>query len=338
MMKEAMFYQQAQENEVICGLCNHHCHIKNEKRGLCGVRENHDGKLYSLVYGRLIAEHVDPIEKKPLFHFLPGSKAYSISTVGCNFRCLHCQNYDISQYPHLHNGEISGKKRSAESVVEDALRQNCASVCYTYVEPTVFYEFAYDCSILAHKRQVKNVFVSNGYMTPEVTRHLAPVLDGINIDIKGFTDNFYKTVCKARLQPVLDNVQLMYELGVWVEVTTLIIPGLNDSAEELRDIARFIKSVSPTIPWHVTAFYPTYKMLDRPPTPVATLRKAREIGLEQGLHYVYEGNIPGEGGENTYCPNCGAELINRFGFSIRQNNLTDGCCSKCGRQISGVWA
>jgi pyruvate formate lyase activating enzyme len=183
-MKEAMFYKHGQKNEVVCGLCNHHCHIKEGKRGLCGVRENKDGKLYSLVYGRLVAEHIDPIEKKPLFHFLPGSKAYSISTVGCNFRCLHCQNYDISQYPHFHNGEITGNERSAESVVADAIRQDCASVCYTYVEPTIFYEFAFDCSILAHKQKLKNVFVSNGYMSPDVTRHLATVLDGINIDIK----------------------------------------------------------------------------------------------------------------------------------------------------------
>ncbi len=337
-MKEAMFYQQKEGNEVVCGLCNHHCHIKEGKRGLCGVRENQDGKLYSLVYGRLIAENVDPIEKKPLFHFLPGSRAYSIATVGCNFRCLHCQNYDISQYPHLQGGEIAGTKRSAESVVEDAVRQDCASVCYTYVEPTIFYEFAYDCSVLAHKRKLKNVFVSNGYMSPDVTRHLATVLDGINIDIKGFTDNFYKKVCKARLQPVLDNVKLMHELGVWVEVTTLVIPGLNDSKEELRDIARFVKSVSPAMPWHVTAFYPTYKMLDRERTPAATLRMAREIGLEEGLRFVYEGNIPGEGGENSYCPACGEELISRFGFSIRRTSLSEGCCSKCGESIEGVWS
>ena len=336
-MKEAMFYQQEEGNKVVCGLCNHHCHIKEGKRGLCGVRENQTGKLYSLVYGRLIAEHVDPIEKKPLFHFLPGSRAYSIATVGCNFRCLHCQNYDISQYPHLQGGEIAGTKRSAESVVEDAVRQDCASVCYTYVEPTIFYEFAYDCSVLAHKRQLKNVFVSNGYMSADVTRHLATVLDGINIDIKGFTDDFYKKVCKARLQPVLDNVKLMHELGVWVEVTTLVIPGLNDSKEELRDIARFVKSVSPAMPWHVTAFYPTYKMLDREPTPAATLRMAREIGLEEGLRFVYEGNIPGEGGENSYCPACGEELISRFGFSIRRISLSEGCCAKCGESIEGVW-
>ena len=337
-MKEAMFYEQGEENKVVCGLCNHHCHIKEGKRGICGVRENRNGKLYSLVYGRLIAENVDPIEKKPLFHFLPGSRAYSIATVGCNFRCLHCQNYDISQYPHRHGGEISGTKRSPESVVEDTVRQDCASVCYTYVEPTIFYEFAYDCSVLARKRKLKNVFVSNGYMSPEVTRHLATVLDGINIDIKGFTDNFYKKICKARLQPVLDNVQLMHELGVWVEVTTLVIPGLNDSKQELRDIARFIKGVSPAIPWHVTAFYPTYKMLDRERTPAATLRMAREIGLEEGLRFVYEGNIPGEGGENSYCPACGEELISRFGFTIRRNSLSEGCCPKCGEAIEGVWS
>jgi pyruvate formate lyase activating enzyme len=337
-MKEAMFYKTGKENEVVCELCNHRCHISDGKRGLCGVRENRDGVLYSLVYGRLIAENVDPIEKKPLFNFLPGSRAFSISTVGCNFRCLHCQNSDISQYPLLHNNKIAGSERTAETVVNEAVHSGSKSICYTYVEPTIFYEFAWDCSLLAHEKSLKNVFVSNGYMTPEVTRHLAPVLDGINIDIKGFTDDFYKKVCKARLQPVLDNVQLMHDLGVWVEVTTLIIPGLNDSEEELRDIARFITSVSPTIPWHVTAFFPTYKMLDQPPTPIATLRKAREIGLEQGLHYVYEGNIPGEGGESTYCPNCGTLLIKRSGFSIQQNNLVGGCCSKCDQKISGVWA
>jgi len=337
-MKEALFYRSGKQNEVVCELCNHHCHIKEGKRGICGVRENRGGVLYSLVYGRLIAENIDPIEKKPLFNFLPGSKAHSISTVGCNFHCLHCQNYDISQYPHLHNGEIAGDERTAEAVIDDAVRSGCSSVCYTYVEPTIFYEFAYDCSVLAHKRQLKNVFVSNGYMTPEVTRHLAQVLDGINIDIKAFTDDSYKKVCKARLQPVLDNVRLMFELGVWVEVTTLIIPGLNDSTEELRKIAKFIHSVSPIIPWHVTGFYPAYKMMDRDQTPVATLRKAREIGLAEGLHYVYEGNIPGEGGENTYCPGCGAELIGRFGFSIQQNNVTDGRCDKCNQQIAGVWS
>ena len=337
-MHEAMFYQTTRGGGVICGLCNHHCHIKAGKRGICGVRENCDSKLYSLVYGRLIAEHIDPIEKKPMFHFLPGSRSYSISTVGCNFRCLHCQNYDISQYPHLHDGEIRGLKQTPESVVEAAVQADCASISYTYVEPTLFYEFAHACSELAHERQLKNVFVSNGYMAPEVTRHLAPLLDGINIDIKAFTDDFYKKVCTARLQPVLDTVRLMHDLGVWIEVTTLLIPGLNDSSEELRDIAKFIKSVDPGIPWHVTAFYPTYKMTDREPTPVETLRRARDIGLTEGLRFVYEGNIPGEGGENTYCPSCTTELITRFGFSIRQNKISNGCCSDCGEKMEGVWS
>jgi pyruvate formate lyase activating enzyme len=337
-MKEAMFYQPGQENKIVCGLCCRHCHIKEGKRGLCGVRENIGGKLYSLVYGRLVAENSDPIEKKPLFHFLPGSRSFSIATVGCNFHCLHCQNFDISQYPHFHNGEIYGNERQAESVVAAAERSGCASISYTYVEPTIFYEFAHDCSILAHERNLKNVYVSNGFMSAEVARQLAGTLDGINIDIKAFSDDFYKKICKARLQPVLDNVQLLHDLGVWVEVTTLIIPGLNDSIDELRDIAKFIKGVSPAIPWHVTAFHPTYKMMDREHTPVAILRKAREIGLEEGLRFVYEGNIPGEGGENSYCPACGTELIHRFGFSLQVNNLVAGHCAKCGEEIEGVWA
>lgn len=336
-MKEALFFRTVKDNGVVCGLCSHRCHIKDGRRGRCGIRENREGKLYSLVYGRLIAEHIDPIEKKPLFNFLPGSTAYSIATMGCNFRCLHCQNADISQYPQQQHGEIVGKERQAEMVVAAAQRAGCASVCYTYVEPTIFYEFARDCARLAQAQGLKNVFVSNGFMTAEVTRDLAPLLAGINIDIKAFSDDFYQQVCGARLQPVLDTVKLIYELGVWVELTTLIIPGHNDSPAELRDIARFIKGISPTIPWHVTAFYPTYKMMDRPPTPAATLRQARDIGLEEGLHYVYEGNIPGAGGENTICPGCGSELISRYGFSIQQNKLVDGHCPNCGQQIAGVW-
>ena len=337
-MKQANFFHAAKNNTVICDLCNHHCHIKPGRRGICSVRENRDGTLYSLVYGRLVSGNSDPVEKKPMFHLLPASRSYSISSVGCNFRCQHCQNYQISQYPRMNDGLIIGQQHSAEMVVEAALQTGCQSISYTYVEPTIFYEFAYDCAVLAKEKELKNIFVSNGYMSPEVTRHLAPVLDGINIDVKAFTDNFYKKVCKARLQPVLDNVQLMKELGVWVEVTTLIIPGWNDSPEELRSIARFIKEVDVAIPWHVTAFYPTYKMTDRQRTPVDTLRMARDIGLEEGLRFVYEGNIPGEGGENSYCPSCGLELISRFGFSITKNNLSNGRCSHCDEIIEGVWS
>lgn len=336
-MHEALFYQPGDDNQVSCNLCSHRCRIKPGKRGICGVRENRDGTLYSLVYGRLVAENADPIEKKPLFHFLPGSFSYSISTVGCNFRCLHCQNFTISQYPHDHDGQVTGTRRSPEEVVDAAARTGCRSISYTYVEPTIFYEFARDCAVLAHERGMKNVFVSNGYMTPEVTRDLAPLLDAINIDIKAYTDDFYKKVCKARLQPVLDSVRLMHELGVWVEVTTLVIPGWNDSEQELREIARFIKRIDAGMPWHVTAFRPTYKMTDRPSTPVATLKKARKIGIEEGLQYVFEGNVPGHGGENTFCPSCQAEIITRFGFSVSDIKMTDGRCSSCGTIISGVW-
>lgn len=336
-MHEASFYRTEQDQKVVCGLCSHHCTVKPGKSGICGVRENREGKLYSLVYGQIAAEHIDPIEKKPLFHFQPGSRSYSISTVGCNFRCLHCQNYQLSQYPHMSDDKVIGTMRTPEDIVETAVRSGCQSISYTYVEPTIFYEFARDCSVLAHAKGLKNVFVSNGYMTPEVTRDLASVLDGINIDVKAMTDDFYKKICKARLQPVLDTVVLMHELGVWVEVTTLLIPGLNDTSAELREIARFIKSVDARIPWHVTAFHPTYRLTDRQSTQAETLRKARNIGLEEGLYYVFEGNIPGQGGENTHCPGCGEEVISRFGFSIRSNHMEKGRCTKCDTEIDGVW-
>ena len=300
-MKEALFYDKLEEKKVLCRLCHHHCHIASGKRGLCGVRENRDGVLFSLVYGKVVAEHIDPIEKKPLFHFQPGSSSYSIATAGCNFRCEHCQNYEISQYPHT-TADIAGQSRTPTAIVDAAEAAGCSSISHTYVEPTIFYEFAADCAQLAQRRWLKNVFVSNGYMGHEVTCVLAEVLDAINIDIKDFTEKFYKQVCKARLAPVLENVRLMHELGVWVEITTLIIPGWNDSPDELRDIARFIKGVDPGIPWHVTAFHPTYKMLDRQPTPPHLLQQAREIEYEEGLRFVYSGNIPGAGGGRHHLP------------------------------------
>ena len=336
-MKEFMFYESISENRVRCNLCNHRCKIHEGKRGICGVRENRGGKLYSLVYGKIVAEHIDPIEKKPLFNVLPGSKAFSIGTVGCNFHCKHCQNSDISQYPHEHGGEIVGQDRTPEQIVAAAKAAGCETIAYTYTEPTTFYEFAYDTAILAQKEGIKNVFVSNGYMTPESARQIAPYLDAINIDLKAFTDEFYKEVCGGRLKSVLETIRLMKELGVWVEVTTLIIPGLNDGDQELRDIARFVKGIGPDIPWHVTQFYPTYKIVDKPRTPVETLRRAREIGTEEGLHYVYEGNVPGEGGENTYCYACGAVLIERHGVLLTRNNLREGRCPDCGTWVGGVW-
>ena len=335
-MEEAMFYTPLPEGEVRCSLCNHRCKIKEGKSGICAVRENRGGKLYSVVYGKVVAEDIDPIEKKPLFNFLPGSRAFSIATVGCNFHCKHCQNFHISQYPHEHRGEIIGQDRRPEHIVTAAKSAGCETIAYTYTEPTIFYEFAYDTAVLAQEEEIKNVFVSNGYMSAEAARQLAPHLDAINIDLKAFTDKSYKTVCGARLKPVLKTIQLMKELDVWVEVTTLVIPGLNDGEQELRDIARFVKSIGPEVPWHVTQFYPTYKLLDRPRTPVATLRRAREIGIKEGLRYVYEGNVPGEGGENTYCYACGAVLILRYGFRLMRNRLQDGKCPECGTKIDGV--
>jgi pyruvate formate lyase activating enzyme len=335
-MKEAMLYEKLEEKKVKCHLCAHSCIIKDGKRGICSVRENREGTLYSLVYGMAISMHIDPIEKKPLFHFLPGSTSFSLATVGCNLHCTHCQNFEISQYPKEHGGDIPGSYITPEAAVRIAERNRCASISYTYTEPTVFFEFAYDCARLAHEKGIKNVFVSNGYTSPEATRLIASYLDGNNIDLKG-SDEHYKKVCGARLEPVKETIRLMKESGVWVEVTTLIIPDHNDSEEDLRDIAEFIKSVDPFIPWHVTQFYPTYKLIDKPRTPIKTLRMAREIGFEVGLKYVYEGNVPGEGGENTYCHNCQKPLIKRFGFSIIENRIKDGRCSDCGTEIKGVW-
>jgi pyruvate formate lyase activating enzyme len=336
-MQKARLYT-SHDGQVRCDLCSHHCRIKAGRRGLCGVRENRGGELYSLVYGKLVAENIDPVEKKPLFHLYPGSLSYSIATRGCNFHCLHCQNASISQVGTDDDpGRFCGN-RSPEQVVAAALAAGCRTISYTYVEPTVFFEFAYDCCLLAAESNIGNVFVSNGYMSEQATRLLAPVLTGINIDIKSFRDEFYRSVCGARLQPVLDTVRLMHALGVWVEVTTLLIPGRNDSPDELKEIALFLAGIDRQIPWHVTAFYPTYKMTEEPRTPLATLEMAREIGLAAGLSHVYEGNIPGSGGENTRCPDCGMEVIVRRGFAVLANRLVNGACPGCHAAIAGVWA
>jgi pyruvate formate lyase activating enzyme len=336
-MQEARFYDKVEDNKVKCYLCAHKCVIEPRKRGICMVRENREGALYSLVYGKIISQNVDPIEKKPLFHFLPGSRSYSIATVGCNFQCEHCQNFEISQLPRQEKREIPGQDLTPAQIVAGARDSGAASISYTYTEPTIFGEFAYDTAVLARQEGIRNVFVSNGFMTEKSATIMAEVLDADNIDLKSFSDSFYRKICKARLQPVLDTISRMKESAVWLEVTTLIIPGLNDGDEELRELAGFLKDVGADIPWHVSAFYPTYKMLNRPRTPAATLRRARQIGLEAGLRYVYTGNIPGEDGEKTFCYACGALVIDRFGYTIRHNHLKDGTCGQCGAVIDGVW-
>ncbi len=335
-MKEARLYEKLEDNKVKCNLCNHRCIIKDGKRGICGVRENREGTLLSLVYGRPIATHIDPIEKKPLFHFQPGSKSFSIATVGCNFRCLFCQNADISQMPR-DSKRIAGDYISSKEVVDLAKRYNCSSISYTYTEPTIFFEYAYDVGKLASEIGMKNVFVSNGYMTVEAIEEYHPNLHAANIDLKAFRENFYKELCGAKLAPVLESLKSLKNHNVWVEVTTLVIPGQNDDFEELREIAQFISTeLGPETPWHISRFHPTYKLMTAPVTPSSTIQHAREIGLEEGLHYVYSGNIPGDAGEKTYCPECGKVVIDRFGFSILKTNLKNGCCQFCNTPIAGV--
>ncbi|MEM3501313.1 MAG: AmmeMemoRadiSam system radical SAM enzyme [Candidatus Bathyarchaeia archaeon] len=333
--REAMFYTPIEGSKVKCELCNHYCTILDGKTGICGVRINEAGRLYSMVYGKAAATGIDPVEKKPLYHFHPGSSTYSISTVGCNFKCRNCQNYEISQMPRDHN-RIFGEDLPPEEVVDAAKRYRCESISYTYTEPTIFYEYAYETARIASREGLKNIFVTNGYISEDALKTIKPYLHAANIDLKSFSDSFYRENCGARLQPVLDNIRLHRELGIWVEVTTLIIPTMNDSEDELRSIAGFIKSVGEEIPWHVSQFYPMYRLLDLPRTPISTLKKARRIGLEAGLRYVYVGNVPGDEGENTYCYNCGERLIRRFGYEILENKIADSKCPKCGVAIDGV--
>jgi pyruvate formate lyase activating enzyme len=334
-LKEARLWTGAEKGRVHCYLCYFNCNIAPGRRGVCGVRENRDGTLYSLNYARLIARNIDPIEKKPLFHFQPGSTSYSIATVGCNFRCLHCQNADISQMPR-ESGAVVGEEVPFADVVQGAIDMGCSNISYTYTEPTIFFEYAEDCGVLAREKGLKNVFVTNGYMTRECLDELKGFLDAANVDVKSYDEGFYKKVCGARLAPVLDSVEYMRELGIWVEVTTLVIPTMNDSEEELRNIAKWIYRMDKSIPWHISAFSPAYKMTDIARTPRATVDRAREIGLEEGLRYVYTGNVPGDPGESTYCYNCKGLLVERFGFAVMSNLLSDSKCPSCNAAIDGV--
>ena len=336
-MREAILYERLNDKRVRCHTCAHRCMIAPGGRGICGVRENVDGKLYSLVYGRVVARDVDPIEKKPLFHFFPATRAYSIATVGCNFTCLNCQNHFISQYPREHGGRIIGEEVSPDQIVSEALKAGCRSIAYTYNEPTVAIDFYLDVMRLAQEEGLANVWVSNGYFSAEAADLISPYLDGINIDLKGISNDFYRQIAGGNLRPVVNSIERMHRSGVWVEVTTLVIPGLNDSSDQLRWTAEAICGISPRIPWHISRFFPAYRMVDRPPTPIPTLKRAYEIGREVGLYYVYIGNVPGEG-EVTRCPNCGAKLITRAGFLVRENRLRDGKCPECGAEIDGVWS
>jgi pyruvate formate lyase activating enzyme len=334
--REAMLFERTRDGGVRCRLCAHGCAVARGARGLCGVRENVDGSLVSLIYGRLVAREVDPIEKKPMFHFFPGSRAYSIATVGCNFTCQNCQNHSISQYPRQHGGRVVGDSVTAEDVVAGAIEAGCASIAYTYAEPTVAIEFYLEVMQRARDAGLANVWVSNGYFTHEASNLFLPTLDAINIDLKGISDEFYRHVVGANVRPVLDSMERTHDAGVWVEVTTLVIPGLNDSDDDLRGTAEAVAGISPAIPWHVSRFFPAHKMIERPPTPIATLERACRIGRASGLRYVYIGNVPGEG-EDTQCPECRARVVARTGHVVRENRLCDGRCPECGTAIDGIW-
>jgi len=336
-MKEAMLYHPLENGKVQCILCNHRCIISSSKRGLCGVRENQGGKLYTLVYGRAISLNVDPIEKKPIFHLFPGSTSFSVAAVGCNFRCLQCQNHEISQMPRGPDGRIEGTEVPPSKILSLTKQYQCRSISYTYTEPTIYFEYAFDTARQAHQDGIKNIFVTNGYMTEEALQMIQPYLDAANVDLKSFRENFYKEICGATLQPVLENLRWMRQMGIWVEITTLIIPTLNDSDREFEEIAQFILSLGPEVPWHISAFYPTYKMLNLPRTPASSLHRAREIGVTAGLQYVYCGNIPGEEGEDTFCPHCGQRVIERIGFRVIKNEVINGGCRHCRGRIDGIW-
>ena len=334
-MQEAMLYKKIGDKRVRCTLCAHGCVIAEGKFGVCKVRQNIEGTLYTRVYGRTISQNVDPLEKKPLYHFLPGAKAYSIATPGCNFQCRWCQNWEISQVlreTHL----IAGRAASPEEVVDSALQTGSRAIAYTYTEPTIFFEYAYHIALLAHLAGLANVYVTNGYMSPEMLETIHPYLDAANVDLKAFRKKTYHRYVGAGLKPVLENLKTMKRMGIWVEVTTLVIPGLNDSPEELRDIAQFIiTELGHDTPWHISRFFPGYKMNDRPPTPVKTLRQARSIGLAEGLHHVYLGNVGEE--TNTYCHQCRRLLIQRRGYWVTENHIKDGLCPDCDTAVAGVW-
>jgi pyruvate formate lyase activating enzyme len=335
-MREAMLYHAIEGERVVCDLCAHRCRIRPGDAGICGVRVNQGGTLYTRVYDQVVALEVDPIEKKPFFHFLPGSWALSLATVGCNLQCLHCQNFYLSQMPRAKQGMTKGARVTPSEIVQSAKAHCCRSIAYTYTEPTVFFELAYDTARLAHAAGLKNLFVTNGYLTREAVLMVRPYLDAANIDLKGFDTGRYRRLCGARLEPVMSTIWLMHELGIWVEVTTLVIPGHNDSDEELSAIARFLASISPAIPWHVTAFFPAYKMVDREPTPVETLHRAYMIGRTAGLRYVYCGNVPGDPYESTACHRCQAPLIERAGLTMLANWVVRGRCPQCATAVDGV--
>ncbi len=335
MIHEASLFEKLENRKVKCHVCAHECTIADGKRGFCRVRENRGGTLFTLIYNTVSSEAVDPIEKKPLYHFLPGTLSYSQGTIGCNFRCSHCQNWTISQVT-LEQAQI--REITPEESVARALALDCASMSWTYNEPTIWYEFTYDSARLAHEAGLKTVYVTNGYITEDALRDISPYLDAFRVDIKAFRDEFYRETCRAHLQPVLDSSVVARELGMHIEVINLVIPGKNDDPKEIRDLIEWVHdNLGPQTPIHFTRFYPMYKMKDASPTPVATLERAWQMAKDAGMEYPYVGNVAGHEYENTYCPRCGTLLIDRSGFQIARNVITaDKKCPDCGYGIAVV--
>jgi len=332
---EARYYDKLDNRKIRCNLCPRECVIDDLERGYCGVRENQGGTYYSLVYGKACSAHIDPVEKKPLFHFLPGTNAFSISTVGCNVMCKFCQNWEISQSTPE---QIQSYDLPPENVAAIARQKNCSSIAYTYGEPVVFTEYMYDSAQAGHGYGVKSVMISNGYIQEKPMRDLCKVLDAVKIDLKAYTERFYKELVSGELRPVLDTLALLREENMWNEIVYLVIPNQNDDPRELRDMCKWIvKELGEDVPIHFSRFHPQYRLKNVPPTPVQTLKKAHQIALDSGLHYAYIGNVPGDPAESTYCPACGKVVIRRIGYSITENNLNSGKCSACGNPIAGVW-
>ncbi len=334
-VREATHYKKLDEGRVECEVCPRGCKVALKERGYCGVRENIGGTYHTLVYGRACSANVDPIEKKPLFHFLPGAKALSIATAGCNVECKFCQNWEISQF---RPEQVRSMDFPPERVVREAMQNGIESIAFTYTEPVVFYEYMFDTAKLAKQKGVKSVMISNGYIKEEPMSELCEHLSAVKIDLKAFTEKFYVELCSGKLQPVLDTLKLLKKKKMWFEIVVLVIPTLNDGEDEITRMCDWVcGELGPDVPVHFSRFHPTYKIKNLPPTPVSTLTRAREIAMLAGLNYVYIGNVPGHEGESTYCPNCKRVLVHRIGYNIIMDGIKKGRCVYCNRRIAGIW-
>lgn len=332
---EALFYKKIDEKSVQCQLCPRGCTLSDGQRSFCMAREPKDGVLYSLVYGLPCAVHIDPIEKKPLFHFLPGTPIFSIATAGCNFRCKYCQNWQISQFPPE---ETYNEKLSAEEIVKQTIKNGCPSIAYTYSEPSIFYEYMLDAAKLAKANGIRNMYHSNGSLNPKPVEELSIYLDAADIDLKGFTQEFYMEVCAGYLDTVLNTLKILKGNKVWLEITNLIVPTLNDDPNKIKEMCVWIRdNLGPDTPIHFSRFWPQYKLTNLYPTPIETLEMAKDAATAIGLNYVYLGNVPGHPAESTYCPGCKKVLIKRSGYIILGNQIIDGKCGFCGNAIPGIW-